>query len=182
MKNILIKTVMTPITDYVTVKKDDTLFDVFHNIENHKTDSGRKAHRDVIVVDQDGNFAGKITMIDIFRELEPNYKKLFKNPQESILTQDFYRDALKDYNLWREPIKDLCERGGRIKVSQVMHVPDGSEFVQESDSLEKALHVYVMGEHQPLIVKDGENITGILRFEDLYNVIHQQMLQCPISA
>jgi len=179
MKEILIKTVMTPLLDYVTIKETDTVYDVFQVLEKSKSDS-RHAHRDVIVVDNNGKFKGKVTMLDIFRTLEPNYKKLFKNYKDGTLTKDYVINAIRDFNLWMEPIKSICERGANIKISEIMHVPVDAEYLQESDSLEKALHEYVMGAHQPLIVKNGDTVTGVLRYEDLFEVIRKEMLACPI--
>lgn len=179
MKNILIKTVMIPLLDYVTIKETDTVYDVFQVLENNKSD-GRHAHRDVIVVDDNGKFKGKVTMLDIFRTLEPNYKKLFKNYKDGTLTKDYVINAIRDFNLWTEPMKNICERGANIKVSEIMHVPVASEYLQEDDSLEKALHEYVMGVHQPMIVKKGDTVTGVLRFGDLFEVIREEMLSCPI--
>jgi len=181
MKDILIKEAMIPISDYTTIKEDAVLHDVFQLIETNKQDIKHHTHRDVIVVDKMGAFIGKLTMLDVFRALEPNYKKM-SGYKDGFLTKEFVLNAAKEYDLWREPIKDLCERGSLIKVSEIMHIPEKNEFVQESDTLEKALHAYVMGGHQPLIVKNNEAVTGILRFEDLYEVIRKNMLSCPIPS
>ncbi len=75
---------------------------------------------------------------------------------------------------------DLCQRGFGLTVSDVMHIPEDHEYVQEDDSLEQALHEYVMDVHQPLIVKKGDEITGLLRFGDLFEMIRKAMLACPI--
>ncbi len=179
MKDILVKTVMIPLSDYVTIEGDNTLYDVFQILENNKA-SGSHAHRDAIVVDHNGNFMGKVTMLDIFRTIEPNYKKLFKNFEGGTLTKDSVLNAVRDFQLWLEPMQNLCERGASIKVSEIMHVPEDYEYLQENDSLEKALHDYVMGLHQPLIVKNGDTVTGVLRFGDLFEIVRDQMLSCPL--
>jgi CBS domain containing-hemolysin-like protein len=157
---------MTPISDYATIKEDQTLYDVFQILETGKT-SSKPVHQDLIVVNGTGEFKGKVTMIDVFRSLEPNYKKLNINYSDGTLT-------------WLEPVKDLCERGSGIKISELMHIPENYEYVQETDSLEKALHEYVMGVHQPLIVKKEDQVTGMLRFEDLYEVVRDHILACKI--
>ena len=175
MKNILIKDVMTHIQDYTVINENHTLFEVFQILETNKN-----AHRDAIVVDDKGAFKGKVTMIDIFRALEPNYKKLNQTYTDGTLTRDYVLKAIKDFNLWLEPVKDLCERGSNIKISEVMHLPENLEYVQEEDSLETALHAYVMGVHQPLIVKKDDQVTGLLRFEDLYEVVRKHMLSCTV--
>jgi CBS domain containing-hemolysin-like protein len=179
MKEILIKTVMIPLPDYVTIKETATVYDVFQILEKHRPD-GRHSHRDVIVVDNNGKFKGKVTMIDIFKTLEPNYKKMFENYEGKTLTKDYVINAMRDFNLWVEPIKNICERGATIKASEIMYVPKKAEYLQEDDSLEKALHEYVMGAHQPLMVKNGDTVTGVLRFGDLFEVIREHMLSCPL--
>ena len=179
MKEILIKSIMIPLPDYVTIKETDTVYDMFQVLEKNKSD-GRHAHRDVIVVDDNGTFKGNVTMIDIFKTLEPNYKKLFENYEGKTLTKDYVINAMRDFNLWVEPIKNICERGAAIKASEIMYVPKKAEYLQEDDSLEKALHEYVMGAHQPLIVKKGDTVTGVLRFGDLFEVIRKEMLACPL--
>ncbi|MDD9302229.1 MAG: CBS domain-containing protein [Desulfobacter sp.] len=178
MKEIKIKDVMIPLSNYVTIKEENTLYDVFQILEKNRTSS--HAHRDAIVIDETGAFKGKVTMIDIFKALEPNYTKLFKNYKDGTLTKEYVLNAVKDLGLWVEPMKTLCERGMDIRVSEVMHVPKSSEFIQEEDSVETALHEYVMGVHQPLMVKNNEKVTGVLRFGDLFEIIRKRMLACPI--
>lgn len=180
MKEILIKTIMIPLLDYVILKETDTVYDAFQILEKHKSDP-RQCHRDLIVADDSGKFKGKVTMLDIFRTLEPNYKKLFETYEDGTLTKDYVIHAIRDFNLWVEPIHNICERGANIKISEIMHVPVDCEYLQENDSLEKALHEYVMGAHQPLIVKNGDTVTGVLRFCDLFEVIKTKMLACPVS-
>ena len=180
MKDIQIKEVMIPLEDYVTIKKEDTLYDVFQTLEASKKASSGHAHRDAIVVDDNGQFLGKLTITDVFRALEPNYKNLTKHYENGVLTKDFVLNAVKDFRLWKESVKDICERGSGIKVSEIMHVPEQDEYVQEEESLEQALNRYVLEVHQPLIVKNEDQITGVLRFGDLYEVIREQMLSCTL--
>jgi len=50
--------------------------------------------------------------------------------------------------------------------------------MNEDDSLERALNLFVMGVHQPLIVKRGDDVTGMLRFGDVFEEIRQRLLAC----
>lgn len=180
MKKFSVKDLMIPISNYVTVKKADTLVDVLQALESaRKADA--HAHRDAIVVDDSGTFLGKITMIDIFRALEPNYKKLIGERTSGTLTADFVMKAVKDFKLWLEPEDDICQRGSNKTVAEVMHTPKSVEFLQQADTSEKALNLFVMGVHQPLIVKDGETVTGILRFGDVFEVVRKTLLGCDIG-
>lgn len=180
MKEISIKELMIPIGNYVTVKKEDRLVDVLAAIENKRQSEGGHAHRDAIVVDEEGRFVGKVTMIDIFRALEPNYRKVRKAQQEQTLTDSFVRKAVQELNLWLEPVEDVCGRGGGVTVGDAMHVPEKSEYVQEDDTMEKALSLYVMGVHQPLIAKAGDTVTGVVRFGDIFEVVRERLLNCKL--
>ena len=180
MKQIFVKELMIPISNYVTVKQSETLVDVLQALESARQ-ANEHAHRDAIVVDDSGTFLGKVTMIDIFRALEPNYKKMVGSSAEGTLTKSFVMKAVKAFNLWNEPEAGICQRGAQKKVAEVMHTPRSFEFLQEEDTLEKPLNLYVMGVHQPLIVKKGETITGVLRFGDMFEVVRRELLACKID-
>ena len=178
MRDILVKDVMIPIANYVTVKKEDHLVEVLHAIEKKRQAEGGHAHRDAIVVDDNGRFVGKVTMIDIFRSLEPSFGKVQQKRKSQTLTDAFVREAVKDFKLWLEPAESICQRGGKIAVADVMHIPEKTEYLKEDDNLEKALNYYVMGVHQPLIVKKNEAVTGVLRFGDVFEIVREQLLSC----
>lgn len=177
MEKIFVKNLMIPISNYVTVKKTDTLIDVLQALESARQTNAH-AHRDAIVVDGSGAFLGKVTMIDIFRALEPNYKKHMSGHRAGVLTKDFVMKALKNFNLWMESEQSICQRGSKMTVAEVMHLPKSMEFLRENDTLENALNLYVMGVHQPLIIKNGETVTGFLRFGDVFEVIRKALLSC----
>ena len=182
MDKIQAKEIMIPILNYVTVQKENSLVEVLQSLEQARKSEKEHAHRDAIVVDANGDFIGKVTMIDVFRALEPNYAKLEKQQAKGTLAYGFVMKAAKDFNLWLEPAQTICERGGRLKVSDVMHIPEKVEYIKEPDTLNKALHLYVIGLHQPLIVKNEDGkVTGLLRFGDVFEVVRQRLLNCNVS-
>lgn len=184
MKDTRVKRIMIPMDNYIQVTPEESIIDVLQALENARSSDESHAHRDALVVDANGGFMGKVTMIDIFMALEPKYRKLGKGVDEIVaggkgeLTRALIVDAIDDFELWVDPEQTLCERGSALKVSEVMHTPDELEYLDEEDSLEKALHRYVMGVHQPLIVKRGEMVTGVLRFGDLFETIRENLLSC----
>jgi CBS domain containing-hemolysin-like protein len=182
VKEILVKEIMIPISDYVTVRKSDNLTEVLRVIEERRATEQGHAHRDAIVVDENGRFVGKVTMIDIFRSLEPNFRKT-KNEEErqQTLTDAFVQNAVKDFKLWLEPVESVCERGGKVTVAEAIHIPEKSEYLKEDDSLEKEMNYYVMGVHQPLIVRKGDEVTGILRFGDVFEIVREQLVNCALG-
>ncbi len=181
MKEILVKDVMIPIANYVTVKPENHLPGMLRAIEAKRQSEDMHAHRDAIVIDADGRFVGKVTMIDIFRALDSGFRKIHKERSEKFLTDSFVQKAVREMNLWMDPVETVCQRGSKVTVGEAMHKPEDSEFIQEDDSLEKALSYFVLGVHQPLIVKKGNDVTGVLRFGDLFDVVHKRLVACELT-
>ena len=182
MDKIQVKEIMIPILNYVTVQKENSLVEVLQSLELTRKSENEHAHRDAIVGDAKGVVIGKDTMIDVFRALEPNYAKFEKRQQKGALTADFVMKAVKDFNLWIEPTQTICDRGSRLTVADVMHTPEKAEYVNETDTLEKAMHLFVMGVHQPLIVKNADGlVTGLLRFGDVFESVRQRLLDVSCS-
>jgi CBS domain-containing protein len=177
MKDIQVKEIMIPISNYVTVKKESSLIGVMQALETARKSDKAHAHRDAIVVNDAGDFIGKITMMDIFRALEPNYKEVPAEQTKGVLSKKYVMDAVRDFNLWMEPMETVCERGKKLGVADVIHIPEEVEYIQERDTLEKALNQFVMGVHQPLIVKKGDAVTGVLRFGDLFEIVRSRLLR-----
>ena len=77
------------------LEADNHLPDVLRAIEEKRPSAKRHAHRDAMVIDQDGRFIGKLTMLDILRAIEPNFRKIRKAQQEQTLTAGFVRTAVQ---------------------------------------------------------------------------------------
>ena len=182
MDTKLVREVMIPTENYVTVHKEASLYDFIQVLETSKATNKGHAHRDAIVLDEEGELIGKLTMIDIFRALETYHNKIDLNEiiegSKGVLTEDMIKAAAKGFDSWVAPAKTICERGKVVNVSEIMHVPKDNEYIMENESLEKALHLYVWGAHQPLIVKKGETVTGMLRFGDIFEVVRENLLTC----
>ena len=54
-------------------------------------------------------------------------------------TQERLAPHRKQIQAWLEPEEGICDRGMAQKVANVMHIPQDIEYLQESDTLEKAL-------------------------------------------
>jgi len=167
-----VKDLMTPVGEYRTVGVGA----IFGEVAAALADSG---HRDVIVVDGDGNLAGVLTMIDIMLALEPNYKKLGKKDLGSdTLSNRYVADVFKEFDLWSDTLNKVCQHGYSTKVAEAMYVPGEAEYLDEDDALEHAIHRFIIGTHQPLIVRRDGVITGVLRLSDVFGEITKRMLAC----
>lgn len=178
-----VKELMIPVEQYVTVGEDATLLDVFLALNTDlkaKNHIRQHAHRDVLVLDATGKLLGKVTMVDIFQALEPTYKRITNGRvHHEVLTGEYVASVFREFDLWSDSLDELCERGTESNVVDVMHLPQEVEYVNEDADLERAIHRYVMGVHQPLLVRDENGkVTGVLRFGDVFEEVRTRMLAC----
>lgn len=167
-----VKDLMIPVGEYKMVGKDATLADV----ANVLNESG---HRDVFVVDDNGDLEGVLTMTDILVALEPNYKKLNNNDLDTdVLSRRYVADLFKEYNLWGDSLHEICKRGISIKAGEAMHIPAKGEYLNEDDNIDQAMHRYIVGAHQPIFVRANGTITGVIRLNDVFNEVKNRMLAC----
>lgn len=182
MDTTKIKDLMIPIAEYVSVGMEDTLYECFKALEEDRAAKAKgHSHRDVLVFDANGDVQGKVTMIDIYLALEPGYKRIMESMDDtSVLTPEYMASMFKDYGLWSQPLDDLCIKAAPLKIKDIMHEPHETEFVNADDRLDKALDMYVLGVHQPLLVREGDKIVGALRFGDVFCKIKESVLACKL--
>ena len=87
--------------------------------------------------------------------------------------------ALREkFQLWEQPFEDMCRIMGDVHVRDFMQIPTEGEFVDETDTLNVAIHRIVMGRHHSLLVTRGKEIVGILRSTDLFNTFYEMLAAC----
>lgn len=178
-----IKELMIPIEEYVTVREEHTLYEYFQALEAARAaKAAAHCHRDALVMGPDGQVAGKVTIYDVFLALEPGYKSILESlSSTSVLTPGYLAGIYKDFDLWAKPLPTLCQRAARLTVGDIMHRPEAAEFVEETDPVDVGLHRYVMGVHQPLLVRGpGGRVSGVLRFGDVFKRVKDMTLACAL--
>ncbi|MBA3011681.1 MAG: CBS domain-containing protein [Proteobacteria bacterium] len=173
MKTIKVKELMVPLGEYATVFEDATLSDAIDALENAQAqfDKSKYRHRAILVCEKKTNkVLGKISQMDVIRALEPKYDLLGEKGATSRLgfSPTFMKSILDQYELWYEPLKDICAKAGRQKATDVMYKLTQGEYVKEDSGLNEAVHQLIMGHHQSLLVSRGEEIVGILRLTDVF--------------
>jgi CBS domain containing-hemolysin-like protein len=61
-----------------------------------------------------------------------------------------------------------------------MYALTEGEYVSQEASLDEAIHQLVLGQHQSLLVTEGNEIVGILRLTDVFAAVFHVMKQCSI--
>lgn len=183
MEDIKVKDIMIPVKEYSRIRKDTTVHQAMLKLIKESEDKNLShPHRDILVEDEDGNIIGKLTILDIFMHMEPSYFKLLAKNQNNFLDKNFVQRVFKDFNLWDEPMSTLCKRISDVEIEKIMYTPAPSEMLEEEDNLDKALHSYIIGIHQPLLVQKNKTVTGVLRLGDVFEKVRDSILSCAIKT
>ena len=184
MKSYLVKDLMVPLEEYATVTEDATLFEAVLSLEEAQEQfedrHTRYRHRAILILDKEGNVVGKLSQLDMIRALEPKYKDMLlgEGSHQYGFTKDFMKSMLEGYNLFANPLDDICRKAGEQTVIKLMSSLTEGEYVSEDASLDFAIHQFIMGNHQSLLVTGGEKIVGILRLTDVFATVFHKMREC----
>jgi CBS domain-containing protein len=182
MKKKLVNELMVPLAKYASVSQEDTLFEAVMALEKaqEKFDQSRYRHRAVLIYDNEGNIVGKVSQLDVLRALEPKYKAMDIPGSLSRfgLTKRFQETMLNELRFWDKPMDDVCRKASRIKVKEFMYTPSEGEYINEDETLDRAINQLVMGHHQSLLVLKEDKIVGILRATDVFMEIVRVMKVC----
>jgi len=177
MKTRMVKDIMVPLVEYATVSENATLQEAVLALEKaqDKFDQARYRHRALLVLDKQKKVVSKITQIDVLTILEPKYGTMLEDGglAHSGLTKKFMESMLDHYDLWNSSMDSICSEASNKKVSVFMKRPSEGEYIQEDDSLGKAMHQLIMGHKQSLLVTREDDIVGILRLTDIFSEIVQ---------
>ena len=182
MNELTVADIMVPLADYARVSEDATLLEAILALEEAQknVDTARDKHRAVLVFDKKNNIVGKLSQLDVLKGIEPNYRKIGDLSDTSLLgfSPRFIMSMLDDYGLWRKPLDGICKKAASIKVKDIMYTPGEGEFVEETTSLDEAIHQLVMGHHQSLLVTRSKTIVGVLRLTDVFKTICDGIKDC----
>ncbi|MFO7667594.1 MAG: CBS domain-containing protein [Desulfobacterales bacterium] len=182
MKTIPVKEIMVPLSEYATVPEDATLFEAVIALGEARVKHAKSlySHKTVLVFNSENRIVGKIGQVDILRALEPKYMKIIDSGSLSRFgyTTQFLKSLVDQYQLWDKPLNDICQKAVKLKVNTFMVTPADGEYISENSSLDEAIHMLVMGNHQSLFVKKENEITGILRLTDLFDKVSESIKLC----
>ncbi len=182
MKEFKIVDLMVPLSGYATVSEDATLFEAISELEKtqKKFDQTRYRHRSILVMNRDGKIIGKLTQMDVLKALEPKYDAMLDRRKSHDLgfSREFMKSMLKDYRLFESSMEDLCCKAGEQNVKKFMRTPSVGEFIEESATLDEAVHQLILGNHQSLMVTRQGAITGLLRLTDVFEIVYRTMQEC----
>jgi CBS domain-containing protein len=184
VKSIPVREIMVSLSEYATVSEDATLFEAVMTLEKaqEKYEQSLYPHRAILIYNKKNKIIGKISQLDVLRALEPKYEKIIESRSLSRFgySNKFLESIFNQYNLWENPLNDLCRKAGKLKVKNFMTIPAESEYISEDRNLDEAIHKFVMGNYQSLLVTREKEIVGILRLTDIFREISREIKNCRI--
>ena len=184
MKSYTVKELMVPLSEYATVTEDATLYDAVLSLEeaqeNFEDKHTRYRHRAILILDKDGGVIGKLSQLDVLTALEPKYTDMIegKGSHRYGISKEFMKSVWEDYNLFADPLDDICRKAGEQNVKTFMYTPTEGEYVSEDASIDIAIHQLILGHHQSLLVSRDKKIVGILRLTDVFAAVFHKMKEC----
>ncbi|MCD4721998.1 MAG: CBS domain-containing protein [Desulfobacula sp.] len=175
-----IKEVMIPLSEYATVNENDTLQNAIKTLYHSQQtlSSNEYKHRAVLVYDETGNITGKISSLDVLRALEPKYSQFGHSDHLAKmglsrfgLSNDFLHSLVENYNLWDESCESLVKTAKKRKVKDIMYSPQEGEYINEDLPVPEAIHQFILGHHQSLLVLKQDKVVGILKLTDVFKLI-----------
>jgi CBS domain-containing protein len=181
MDTITVKDLMVPLEEYAKVSQEATLYEAVLALEKAQEELDKARyhylHRAVLVFDETKKIIGKVSQLDVLRALEPKYKDIAEpgSLSRAGFSPNFLKSMLEQYSLLSEPFAEICKKAANLKVKGFMYTLSEGEYLEETALLKEAIHRFVMGHHQSLLVKKGEVIIGILRLTDVFKHVFQTM-------
>ncbi len=179
MKSQKVLDFMVSLSDYATVYENDNLSDAIKALKSAQENYIKKSnkHRAILVYNNEGVITGKVSAFDILRSLEPKYSQFGETNKDSIglsrfgHNKKFLSSLFDQYNLWEESLSDLVKKASILKIKDIMYTPAEGEFVNEYTPIAEAIHQFILGHHQSLLVLKANKIVGILRLSDMFEEI-----------
>jgi len=176
----VVKDIMVPLLEYPTVSNEATLREAVEALEKaqKKLDPTRYRHRAVLVFDENNKIVGKVSQLDVLKALEPKYDQMkdTRSLTRFGFSQEFMKSLFKQFELLDKPLDDIGKKAGKLKVKEIMNTPSDGEFVEETTTLNEAIHQLVLGHHQSLLVTRGKDIVGILRQTDVFKEVFEAIV------
>lgn len=187
MDSKTVKELMIPAEHFPRISQEETFGAALGALEQCRIDfqSGKKMTCILLVHDGKGHIVGKVSPMDLLMALEPRYSRLKVNVGEYSRSHSYDKmigSALDQAALWTSPLQELCTNASGILIRDFVSSPSAGQTVKVTDSLDKALHRFVMNRHDSLFVTDGGRLVGMLAFSDVYAHLSTTMKDaCAIS-
>jgi hypothetical protein len=185
MEKMKVRDLMRPVEEFSRISSQASLLEAVEALAKAQQAfmAGQAPQRILLVEDTAGLIVGKLSPMDVVQGLEPNYSQIdsLKSVSRFGLTTDMLESMKTQFRLWEKPLSELCEKAYRVKIENFIRLPTPDHLLAADDHMDKAFHLFVVGRHDSLFVKQGRPIVGLIRFSDVYQKIARTMRECPLA-
>jgi CBS domain-containing protein len=188
MKSKKVNELMVPLSEFRKVPEDATLMEAFEALKQAHVsyEQKRNGHRAILVVDRQNRFAGKLSKHDVIEALELHDQEMREALEEGSMhrlgfSENFVGSKRIMDPPWEKTLENLCEKATQLRVKAIMYTPEKGEFVQESATMDAAVHRLITGHHHSLLVTadhDDREIVGVLRLTDVFDFVGDALQEC----
>lgn len=184
--NAIVRDMMTPVEDFPRIAQDATFGEAVAALDKARDEflAGKAKQCALLVEDSQGKVIGKVSPMDVLQGLEPGYLNVIDSSGLRFKDVNYVVESMREKTrLWAKPFDDLCRTAGTLKVRDFMRRPALSTQVKVGDSMDTAFHHFLAGRHDSLFVVDGNTVTGVLKFSDVYRAVSKEIADvCVMSS
>lgn len=148
--------------EFNAIDPDDTVRDAVESLYSFgKDEEHTPVSQSLVVIENDGDLAGVLTMFDILRAVEPPYLR-DRAPLAGIAWEGFF--------------KDVVHQAETLSVGDIMTPWAKVQSVTPGDRLIKALELMANGHVRRLPVCEGRQVVGVIRLFDIFQEVAREML------
>jgi hypothetical protein len=182
VKTIRVEELMVPLGEYVQLDENKTLYDAIMALRRLQKEQKENIHTSVLIVTQEGSIATMLTILDIFRIMEPKYKDVEDIDLSRFGMQPGYVESiLESFDLWANPLEDVCRKTTRIVLKDIEWEMIPRDVIDAEATLDLAVHRMIVNNKHSLLVKKKDTFVGVLRSFDIFGTFCKAIEQCDIS-
>ncbi|NNF98392.1 MAG: CBS domain-containing protein [Desulfobacteraceae bacterium] len=186
MKTYTVREIMTPLSEYPVVRSEATFHEAVNLLKTTGEGSANKRMEsgDILVMDADDRIIGKLNMMDLILGLEEGYRKIGDLNKLTYFGYDpkFIKSIIEKNQLWEKPLDEICRKATAISVKELLVHQQKADHIKADTSLDVAIHQFGMTSQQSFLVTDNQDIVGVLRSSDIFDLIHNAFGKCELPA
>ncbi len=151
--------------DFEFIKPDATIQEAVRKLSEldcRSTEHGAPGAQSLVVIDDEGQLLGVITMLDILKGIEPAFMR------ESTLLAGLTWDGL---------FSELIHQAENRTVEEAMTPAKELVAVDPEDRLMTAVELMVARDVRRIPVLDGDKVVGMVRLYDIFHEVAREMLR-----
>ena len=164
--NPVVKDMIIPLARYPHLNESQTLHDAVQVIQSHTCEeNGRLIYSGLLVLNDQNQLVGRITLQDILKSLDSRLKDACKVKKFEGKGMEFPNLAI----LWEDSFFVECTKGAYKLIKDLMSPI--KYIVKGSDPVLKALSIMLSTKEVVLPAVDEDHVIGVIRLEEIFKAI-----------